>query len=236
MKPPSGDVTVVVPLAGACPHRKAAWDFIRARWEREHPTWPIALGECPTPWRKAVAVRDGVRKARTPIVIVTDADVWTPGITDAVEIIRSGRTAVAQPHARFARLTPDATQRVLDGTLDLDTAPQHPANLLERPYRQVLAGGVLVLTTEAALTTPGDPRFVGWGGQDISWGIALTTVFGRAHRGRGTTVHLWHPPQERVARNTGSPQNMRLLARYRSAARSPARMLALVREGQEAVP
>jgi hypothetical protein len=227
------DVTIVVPLAGSCPHRERAWAYAHARWETEHPTWPIVIGACPDPWRKAVAVRDGIQRAATPIVIVADADVWTPGIADAVELVRRERTW-AQPHRRFLRLTESATARVLDGVTLLEDAMLDPLAHLERPYVQVLGGGVTILRRDAALAALPDPRFVGWGGQDIAWGLALQTLAGKPARGRLTTVHLWHPPQERVARNTGSPENMRLLRRYRAVAHKPEAMRALVREGQEA--
>lgn len=224
-------VTVVVPLSITCEHRERAWAYVRERWAKDHPNWPIVVGLCTDLWRKAVAVTNGVHAApEGSIVIVTDADVWTPGISESVDPVRSGRPW-SKPHSRFVRLTEAATERVLAGA-DLESIGGIATNRAERPYRQTLAGGVVVLPRETALEVPGDPRFTGWGGQDTSWGTALRTLAGAPHVGNLTTYHLWHPPQERVARNVGKPENEALKERYLAARKYPKVMRELIAEGQ----
>jgi hypothetical protein len=55
---------------------------------------------------------------------------------------------------------------------------------------------------------------------------------GVAHRGRSPLIHLWHPPQRRVSRNTGSEESHALRKRYARARHRPDQIAALVEEAR----
>lgn len=180
-------------------------------------------------WRKGVAVREGVFAAGTDIVVVADADVWAPGVEVAVECVQAG-APWAKPFDRFTRLTKAATETIYGGRCDPDQAARLRSSHEERPYRQLPAGGIVVLPRETALRIPIDPRFVGWGGQDYAWRDALDTLAGDLVEVKGPLYHLWHPPQKRASRIKGSDENALLQARYAAARGKAAEMRALVAE------
>jgi hypothetical protein len=71
-----------------------------------------------------------------------------------------------------------------------------------------------------------DPRFVGWGGEDIAFGWALDTLAG-PHTNLGAPLyHLWHPLA--VDRRKASPETDRLAGRYAEANGKPEAMRALI--------
>lgn len=222
-------ITVAVPLRIEDEHRQAAWDYVRKRWGTEYPGWPLVTGECAGEWRKAVAVKDAVDKADTPHVLVIDADVWIPGIDRVAVELKAARWA--KPHRMMIRLTPQATLDVLAGE-NISAAASNPHNQLEPPYAHVIGGGAVMLPTDVARECPGDARFVGWGGQDTSWGWMLGTILGPPLIGLTPAIHLWHPPQPRPTRSLGSPENEALKARYSSARGNRTVMLALIEEGR----
>lgn len=162
-----------------------------------------------------------VESARTDIVVVADADVWCDGLPEAAEAVRDG-AAWAVPHRLVHRLTETATRSLIAGG--------SPDEYEQRPYPGVEGGGVIVTRRDTLLEIPLDPRFVGWGQEDVSHGVALRTLLGGCWRGTADLIHLWHPPQERLSRKVGSLQGRALGRRYFDARRSPDEMRALLAE------
>ncbi|RCV53458.1 glycosyltransferase family protein [Marinitenerispora sediminis] len=184
----------------------------------------VLVGETQGPWCKARAVAAALPFATGDLLVIADADCWSPGIDAALEAVRDG-APWAMPHGRVHRLTPDATAQVLAGV-----APHPRMPVTQRPYQGWPGGGIVVVRRDVYEQAPLDPRFTGWGGEDESWAHALTTLAGPPWRGRAPLWHLWHPPQDRMSRRWGSPEARELAGRYRKAARSPAAMRALVDE------
>lgn len=225
------NVTVAVPLGPSEPHRDAAWEYARAWWARET-AWPIVTGACnEQPYRKGVAVAAALARVETEHALIVDADVILPGIRD---VVAGFAGAWARPHKSFTRLTREATTAVLAGADPIDAAADR-RNQLELPYRQVPGGGAVLIRTSVARDAPFDPRFAGWGGADIAWGYALTTLHGPPTQGTAVAIHLWHPPQARPSRQRGNPANEALKGQYASARGNPEVMRALVMEAREEV-
>lgn len=217
-------VTVVVPWRSD-PHRAAAWRWVRTRYEQTG--WPVVEGACPDgPWIKALAVADALQRVETDRVVIADADVWCDGVPAAVDALDTHGWAV--PHRTVLRLSQAATVDVLTG------GEFRPDDLDEPPYRGYTGGGLVVLPTELARAVPLDPRFRGWGQEDVSWGHALTVVAGRPWRGTAHLWHLWHPPQPRDSRRVGNPDGHALWHRY-LAARTPGAVLDLIGEAWPSV-
>jgi hypothetical protein len=215
-------------LAGDGP-RADAWDAVRTHLGRTG--WEIVAGLSGEPWCKAAAVADALAAVpdADPLV-VHDADVLVPAdaLGLAVAAVETG-AAWAVPHRLVHRYGQRST-RLLYGP-----SPSHMQEpTLERwPYDGIVGGGVVVLRRETYDVCPLDSRFVGWGGEDESWGWALRTLYGEPVRGDATLVHLWHPhatgiPSQRVPGRPARLESAQLRLRYRSALGDPARMRALV--------
>ncbi len=195
---------------------------MRARY-----SWPVTVADGPDPWVKAEAVNPAVARSRAQIIVLADADVWHSDVAAAVEAVEQG-AGWAIPHRGVFRLTEAATERYMAGA-DVESLPCE-----QRPYLGIPGGGYVVATRETLTEIPMDSRFVGWGQEDVSFGIALATLAGIPWRGRGPLAHLWHPPQQRMTRKYGNPAGKSLWARYRAAAGNPEQMRALLDEHRAA--
>lgn len=212
---------VIIPWKPGCEHRELALAHVA----RLYP-WPVTIASSPDgPWRKAAAVTPAVERSTADIIVVADADVWCTGTAEAVQAVIDGHPW-AVPHTRIRRLTPTATSILLAGR-----EPQ-PDDLVERPYRGVMGGGITVLPRETYLHCPLDARFTGWGQEDSAWGIALCTLAGTRWRGTSDLTHLWHPPQPRASRKIGNENGERLHHRYELALNDPAAMTLLIEEAR----
>lgn len=203
-----------------CPHRTKALAWTIARHAQNG--WPVVIGRHDEgPWCKALAVADALAQTQAEILIVADADVWSDGIPEAVQAVAEGRPW-AMPHRGVVRLSESSTALYAAGEdwpgLELD----------ENAYLGVEGGGIVVIRRDIYESCPLDPRFLGWGDEDDSWGMALRTIHGPPHRSKTALVHLWHPPQQRASRSRGSQANRELRKTYAKALSSQGTMRALV--------
>lgn len=221
------EVAVVVPFDdGGDPYRARNWRHVRSLYETHHPDWPIHVGTCEGTWSKGQACRNAVAGVDAEVLVVADADSFTDPDTLTAAVALAARGHWVVPHRLVFRLDEPATFAVFDGH------PPNRAQLARRPYTGVAAGGILVIPrTMWDLVGGFDPRFEGWGGEDVSLAMALTTLVGGRRRLRGDLFHLWHPHPAPNLR--GSPASEELVARYRRANRKRDAMAALVAEHQE---
>lgn len=234
MKTLVDDVHVAIPWMGDDIHRRAALGWVARRWVDAGcpPTLGLPNGDV---WVKAQAVCNAIGDSTAPILVVADADCWSDGVVEAIELVRRGVPWVV-PATRLHRLTPDTTIEVLAGAEPhtgmpvmplFDGGPTIVQNVLE-------GGGIVVLRRDVYEDCPLDPRFQGWGQEDEAWAISLRCLHGPAQRLSPPMFHLWHPPQQRKTRGVGSDQGMALYKRYARVHRHPDRMRALIAEGREA--
>lgn len=222
-------VAVVVPFNPGAEDRDRNWAWLRRRWADTHPDWPVVEGRCHGEvWSKGLAVADALSRTDADIIIVADADLWCVEVAVAVDAVAAG-APWAMPQRLVHRLNPRATNAVLAG----EPFASKPMNWVQRPYWCVEGGGLVVLPRGTAVDVPIDPRFEGWGGEDISWGWALRTLAGPPVRLEGDLWHLWHEPQFRRHRRRGSDASEALAGRYRRALRRPDVMRSLIEEFRE---
>ena len=214
MTPPR--VEVIVPFYGTCAHRRKALDWVLEK--HEHPV-TVAYGD--EPWVKADAIRPAVEASSAEILVMADADCWTDGLPAAIRAVELG-APWAKPHDLVHRLTKESTAALYGGR------PWH--ELDERPYQGVAGGGFVVARRETFLAVPMDPRFVGWGQEDLAFAMALHTLAGPAWLGGADLTHLWHPPEPRLSRAWGSVEGKQLLKRYGGAKGNPELIGQLVKE------
>lgn len=180
-------------------------------------------GTCPDgPWIKALAVQDAIDQTDDDVLVVADADVWCDGLPEAIDRITSRPVVI--PHGKVLRLTQRGTMQYMAGERWPEVAEEH---------RGMAGGGIVILTRDTWDRVPLDPRFAGWGQEDSSWATALTAITGKLCRFSHPLIHLWHPPQPRLNRATGTAENRALEARYLDCERDPVRMQALLDEAWE---
>lgn len=233
----SPSVSVLVPLrVDGDVHRMAAWDHVRHHYAREHPEWEIVPGYVPLaedgsqgPWSKGAALRDARGKARGTVFVIADADsiVDPTALEDAVDLVASGEAGWVQPYTWVRRFDERTTRHLYEQR----ALPKHPR--YERgAYKSVRGGGVVVTTAKAYDVVGGvDPRFIGWGGEDIAFGFMLDALASPSRTLDGDLAHLWHPHAAGKTRNRPpTPASAALLDRYRQARQNPDTLRALLAE------
>jgi hypothetical protein len=231
------DVTVVIPWASTGdPHRDRAFERVKTWWGRlaredRSRRWRVIVADTTgvTPWVKAAAVNAGAALTTDGVLIVADADVWTNGVSDALDAVSSGAARWAVPHLLVHRLDEASTRAVLDTDV-------LGGVLCRRPYGGVAGGGIVVLRREDYNMVPLDPRFLGWGQEDQAWGTALTGILGPPWRGSATLWHLWHEPQPKMTPSRGSKDGWTLVSRYWRAAKNPPALHSIIAEIRSGTP
>lgn len=218
--------SIVIPYrAGGDVHRERAFEFIHEHYRRCHRDCELIVSECPTKeWSKGAAVNEGVARSTGDALILADADSWVgePTIRTAQELLRTDRFPQwIVPHGNVFRLNEAWTQRVYEGSAPRTT------EVVRYPYMGLVGGGINVLTRQAFDAVNGmDPRFIGWGGEDLCFGIALTTMKYYHYRIGEPLWHLYHPHPAPDLR--GSPESEALVALYKAAERKPGPMRELL--------
>jgi hypothetical protein len=224
--PEQDGVSVVIPYTSDDPARQAARRYVLGWYAARHPGWEIIEGDCPGDWSKGAALADAVARASHDVLVVADADSVVPAdvLAQAVRVIAAGARWV-MPHRTVFRLAEEHTAAVYAGA-----EPQR-SDTCRAPYTGVTGGGITVLTRGTWQAVGGiDPRFVGWGGEDMAFGWALETLCGPGVHLAGPLFHLWHKHEAKGDRRRGCPQSEALAGRYRVARNKPDAMRALIAE------
>lgn len=178
-------IVTLVPYRPASDRHRWLWDCIQPQLASFG--WPIFLGSCEGPWRRAAAVNDAATKAGSwDAAFIADCDTIPDpdGILRAVEWVRSTGGA-CRPH----------DQRYMLNQKQTITAVQRgvgsiPVKELKAPYA---GGGLDVLTRDAwdAVGGMNAADYIGWGYEDSEFHVQLV-VQSRWDRLPGHAWHLWH--------------------------------------------
>jgi len=226
-------VSVLIPYASTDAARARARTYVLDWYTRHHPGWEIIEGPCAGEWSKGRALADAAGRATHDLFVLADADSVVPAGTleDAAARVAAG-AAWVMPHRKVYRLSQEHTARIYAG------ADPQPRDTCRAPYSGVTGGGITVLSRTTWDTVGGvDPRFGGWGGEDIAFGWALETLCGPGVHLTAPLYHLWHTQEFQGQHRRGSPESEALAGRYRDARNKPDQMRALIAEhSHEAVP
>lgn len=214
---------VIIPWQDGCVYRRLNLEWVHHAWESVGFTVRLGVLDSDEPWCKARAVANGLTHSTAEHIVVADADVWTSAVQAAIDALAEHPWAM--PYRDVHRLDPAATSHAL-ATGDLS------GRLAQRPYLGVPGGGMMAISRERYDDVPLDARFVGWGQEDEAWGAALEARYGRGWRSPNPLYHLWHPPQARQNRATGSEASRNLRMRYYKARRFPEQMEELLAEAR----
>jgi glycosyltransferase involved in cell wall biosynthesis len=262
-------ISLLVPFQSTDVRRLVTWWWLRRYWGYWLPDAEIIIGRDrkskrtwyrrhPKPYSKAVAVNNAFRRSHGDIIAILDADAYLDNavITHCARRIRaaiqSGVHLWFVPYLHLYRLTPEASVQIINSSvtnpLVLPTPP--PAKDVEGSEGSGWGhyfGALLQIMPRAAFEKVGgmDPRFRGWGGEDVAFLKALDTLWGQHVNTPNDILHLWHPMfmqgtwedlrgkywQVRMWGNQTAPRaNDALASRYHRANNKPAQMRALVNE------
>lgn len=209
---PEGTISVLIPYGGHDPDRTTALKRVIGHYLDFG--WEVCIGVTHTdPWCKAEAIDKALRQATGDLLVIADADCISRTTPASVNAVAAG-APWASPHDRVRRLGADG-----------HTCEKHPA---------VRGGGIVALHRDTYSAVPLDPRFTGWGHEDLSWALALDCLAGPGQRGEDELVHYWHPPQRRDTRRIGSHHSRMLERRYWQARNNSDAMRTLIEEAKEA--
>ena len=215
-------VEVIIPYAGSDSDRERA-----LAWVTRHLEYPYTVATGDLPFNKARTFMPAVKRSSAEIIVMHDADVWTPGLERAVHIVSNG-AAWAIPHWFVHRLSREATIKFVGGGGE-------GGDLSRPPYVGMAGGGILVARRDTMLDIPMDPRFESWGQEDESWAMALWCLLGAPWRGEAPLVHLWHPLEPRHGQRMGTQAGWNLRNRYAQVRYDLPGMKDLLAESQDAL-
>ena len=233
-------VEVIVPYWGADPVREANLKYVVSRL-RAHSVGNERIDRVTVARRRAgpapkgAVVWPAIKRSKADMLVLHDADVWCDGLGDAVAAIDgSGEWQWGRPHRDVIRLAEDSSAYYREHHA---IPGRREVHYDRTPYRGVTGGGVVIAKAELLREVAIDPRFEGWGQEDIAHGNALWTLYGPPYIGAADLIHLYHEPSPRLDGHWGSEQNRALYTRYHNAAMRPdtSDMLALVAEAHHAL-
>jgi N-terminal domain of galactosyltransferase/Glycosyl transferase family 2 len=258
-------ISLLVPFSpGLSADRDRIWTWAREYWRHHLAGAQIVMGHDPQhklaqaghPFSKTSAVNAAAHHARGDILVILDADAYVhPSIVlDAAREIRharaTGRKLWYVPYRHFYRLSPDATERVL--TSD-PRDPWHPSTPpppedvdptvhASSSYGHHFMAMIAIMPREAFEATGGmDPRFAGWGGEDVSYMRCVDTIYSPHKTLDRSVFHLFHGTFGVGINREWEGQDKRkpfavLGSRYAQAYGDRARMLRLTNEWRQAPP
>lgn len=200
-------ITLLVPFRADNPQRAKIWQWLMRYWKHELPEAElIVCTDDSRPFCKAAAFNRGFERAKGVVVVLLDADCYIRGqvIRDCAHKIRSserrGIPLWYVPYRRFYRLSETASKRLIaSDPADPVRFPDPPAyGDVEQP--EIASTGhwwgalIQIMPGEAFAKVGGmDERFRGWGGEDVSFMIAVDTLYGKHKTSNNPVYHVWHP-------------------------------------------
>lgn len=244
-------ISLLVPFKDDGTGRQEIFDWLRAYYRHHLPHAEFIVGtDWERPFSKAVAVNAAASRANGDVFVLLDADCYIDPdvIEDCAHHIRLqrmiGRRRWYVPYRRLFRLTRESTQWLMcvsprEGMYYSD--PPNPwdiENAAEDEYDHGHWYGALIqiMPREAFELVGGmDERFRGWGSEDVSFVMAVDTLFAKYRTTDNMVLTPWHGVRgerhHRMWEGQESPDvNSNLGMRYRRAWGDAEAMAALVLE------
>lgn len=235
------NVSVLVPFRDEKDtNRLANWQWLEQRWRAALPDAEIVVGtDEGMPFSKTVAVNDAYSRATGDVFIIADADSWVPFplIRKAINYsIHNGVLVVPWSTAhRLSRKDSDAIRASDPATPDPIITPAIRERADDYRPSPSTAAMVIVVTREGFELVGGmDPRFRGWGQEDVAFGLSCGTLLGQTKLMLGEAWALFHVRSRkdglRIWENDSGHHNVPLGDRYWAAKGNVRAMAAICRE------
>lgn len=205
-------VSLLVPFQTKQYGRVRLWDWLKLYWQDQLPGCEIVIGTDPAsakgkvPFSKTTAVNNAFKKSHGDIIVILDADAYLDAevIVTCAARLRAQRKAHVRswfvPYRHFYRLNAAATWSVISSD------PLHPLVIPTPPpladiegtdgsgHGHLFGALIQIMPREAFILVGGmDPRFRGWGGEDVAFLHALDTLWGKHRNTPNAVFHMWHP-------------------------------------------
>lgn len=219
--------------------RTQNWEWLKRRWEASLPEAEIVTGtDEGMPFSKTVAVNDAYSKASGDVFVIADADSWVQAthVRSSIEYVLR-RQVLVVPWTIAHRLTAADTMRLrrLDPAMEQPFTQTMRKNVSDYRPSPSTAAMVVVVTREGFERVGGmDPRFRGWGAEDVAFGLACGALLGLTKIILGEAYALYHKrPRangKRVWEQDDGSHNVPLGERYWAAKGDPEKMTILCSE------
>ncbi len=203
------EVAVCIPFRPADDERIANLACTVRQWEALQ--WPVFLGDHEgDSFCRGLAINNAVEQAEGhDVVVVADCDFLLDNTRQAVQAVETALAGdcYVVAYSVMTVLDQQGTQDVRKGR-----SPNRQ-NVIEQVA--LIWGNCFAIPTELFWRVCGfDPRFLGWGAEDIGFLVSASTMGGAKQRITGGAYHLTHPTNED---RDHLPENNALASHYRSA-------------------
>ena len=236
-------VSVLVPFraeAGEAGRiRTENWQWLEKRWQALLPQAEIVTGtDEGQPFSKTTAVNDAYSRASGDVFVIADADSWVPirHVVQSIDYVLR-RQVLVVPWTIAHRLTAADTTRLrkMDPATDQPFSQSMRKNVTDYRPSPSTAAMVVVVSREGFERVGGmDPRFRGWGAEDVAFGLACGALLGLTKIILGESYALYHkrPRKDgrRVWENDPGHHNIELGERYWQAKGDPEKMTVICSE------
>jgi predicted glycosyltransferase involved in capsule biosynthesis len=224
------DVSIIIPFQTDHGIRADEFEWIKKYYSRVMPEAELCFGIINgKELNKSKAVNLAAKKATKEVLVIADADV----IYDPEIIVKSisllNKAACVVPFTEVYNIERTATERLLK------TEPKWPIDVkFEESTKKSIypgfAGKLIVISKEIFEKVGGfDERFIGWGGEDDAFSLAVKTICGKLVNIKGEIYHLWHPVSNYYS-NPHGKENHALVTRYFRASGNKEQMVNLINE------
>lgn len=245
-------ISLVVPYRAKKGSLRARnWEWLEQYWKYELPEAEVIVSDSGgRVFSKTVAVNKGILKSRGNIIVILDADCYISGAAileaaDRIEYALSrGQRRWYMPYDDLYRLNEETTEKVLASYPWRSypiASPPDPSEVEDTAGSMdgKRYGALIQIIPREAFDIVGgmDPRFRGWGGEDVAHARALDTLYGKHKITRNQVTHLWHQKigatfktRKWKGQKVDQP-NGHLASRYSQSTGDPEMMRKVVNEG-----
>lgn len=187
--------SVLIPYRRA-PGRERAYFYTLSWWGRHFPAVQLCIGNSEgEDFNRSEARNNAFRLADKEVLVVADADTVpnVEAVTMAVDLVAAGDAPWVLPYGlgRYYNLSMETTEDIYR---EKPETVQEPWTAIQWEHKLDSVAGCLVMRRGHFKALGGyDPRFTGWGGEDVAFAHALDVVVGPHARCDSYICHLWHP-------------------------------------------
>lgn len=201
------DLSIIIAYKEDSLQRKRIFEWNRQRYEFFYPKAEIIIGEDDSNsiyFCKSRAINNAVRKSTKKYLLITDIDmILCPLLVQqGLELLRQGESNNKEysyiiPYSVWIKMDLEITNSLLNSSpFSFSFASLEPKGMLATVHPRRGTGIHLISKNNFNQVFGYDERFVGWGGEDNAFGIAVRTLISkRIEILTGTAYHLYHPNQ-----------------------------------------
>lgn len=188
-------LSILIPYKPDGGHRDRLFSWVMDRYHTHFPEAQICIGEnWDEPYNRSRARNSAFMAATGDTLLIADADTICDYylLHQAFDLLDQNPRSWVLPYDTrgYYNLTQSYTEQVLSLP---STSSLSPRNELVFDHELESWAGLVIIKREAFEVVGGyDERFMGYGYEDNSFSMALSTIWGPLVRGPGYCMHLWH--------------------------------------------